>query len=60
MRRFTGITAALMLLPFSAFAALLVLLWIFWENLGDVTLRVYDDYRPHALVPPQKNRDKQL
>ena len=45
MRIFLGIAAVLILLPFSALAALLVLLWMFWEKLGDLTLRVYDDYQ---------------
>lgn len=44
MKNVIGLSAGLMLLPFPRFALLLVLLWMFWENLGDLTLRIYDDY----------------
>jgi len=32
-------------LPYPRLAALLVLLWMFWEELGDLTLGAYDDYQ---------------
>ena len=44
MRKFIGVAASLMLWPFPELAGLLVFLWLFWENLGDLTLRIYDDY----------------
>ena len=44
LRKFIGVAASLMLWPFPELAGLLVFLWLFWENLGDLTLRIYDDY----------------
>ena len=43
LKKLIGVAAVLILLPFSALAALLVLLWMFWEKLGNLTLKVYDD-----------------
>lgn len=45
MKKVIGGTAVLMLLPYPRLAALLVLLWMFWEELGDLTLGAYDDYQ---------------
>lgn len=46
-----------MFLPFPRFALFLVLLWMFWENLGDLTLRTYDDYQ---LIKTEKALKKSL
>lgn len=43
MRRALGVAAALLMWPCPEFAGLLFFLYVFWENLGDLTLRVYDD-----------------
>ena len=45
MKKVVGVTAALILLPYPELAFLLFLLWIFWEELGSLTLEVYDDYQ---------------
>ena len=45
LKRFIGVAAVLVLLPVSAFAAFLALLWIFSEKLGNLTLAVYDDHQ---------------
>ncbi len=45
MRIGIGVAAGLMLLPCPEFAVVLFFLWVFWENLGNLTLRVYDDYQ---------------
>ena len=45
MKKVIGGTAVLILLPYPRLAALLVLLWMFWEELGDLTLGAYDDYQ---------------
>jgi hypothetical protein len=44
LRKFIGVTASLMLWPFPELAGVLVFLWLFWENLGDLTLRIYDEH----------------
>lgn len=55
LKAIIGVAAVLILFPFSAFAALLVLLWMFWEKLGNLTLRVYDDYqRNQGLRSPRR------
>lgn len=45
MRIVIGVAAGLTWLPCPEFAVLLFFLWVFWENLGNLTLRVYDDYK---------------
>jgi hypothetical protein len=45
LRKFIGVAASLMLWPFPELAGLLVFIWLFWENLGDLTLRIYEDYQ---------------
>jgi len=45
LKKAVGVTAALMVLPYPEIAFLLFALWIFWEDLGDLTLKVYDDYK---------------
>jgi hypothetical protein len=45
LKKFIGVGAALLFWAYPEFVALLFLLWLFWENLGDLTLRIYDDYR---------------
>jgi hypothetical protein len=45
LKKLIGGAAALMFLPFPRVAALLALLWMFWEELGDLTLGAYDDYQ---------------
>ena len=45
LRKFIGVAASLMLWPFPELAGLLVFLWLFWENLGDLTVRIYDDFQ---------------
>lgn len=45
MKKFIGMAAGLALVPYPEFAVLLFFLWLFWENLGDLTLRIYDDRR---------------
>ena len=51
MKKFIGVGAALMFWAYPEFVALLLLLWMFWENLGDLTLRIYDD---HQLLKTEK------
>lgn len=51
MKKVVGVTAALILLPYPELAFLLFLLWIFWEDLGNLTLKVYDD---HQLAKTEK------
>jgi hypothetical protein len=43
LRRVLGVAAALMTYLSPEFAGLLFFLLVFWESLGDLTLRVYDD-----------------
>jgi hypothetical protein len=45
LKVFVGIAAVFILMPYSEFVVLLVLLWVFWEDLGSLTLKVCDDYR---------------
>jgi hypothetical protein len=45
LRKLIGVGAGLMLLPYVGFTVLLFFLWMFWENLGNLTLSVYDDYQ---------------
>lgn len=45
MKKFIGVAAGLALVPYPEFAVLLFFLWLFWENLGNLTLRIYDDRR---------------
>ncbi len=45
LKKSVGAIAALLLWPYPEFAGLLVFLWVFWENLGDCTLRAYEDYQ---------------
>ena len=45
MKKAVGVTAAWIVLPYPELAFLLFLLWIFWEELGNLTLNVYDDYQ---------------
>ena len=35
----------MLIVPYPEFAVLLFFLCMFWENLGDLTLRIYDDYQ---------------
>ena len=35
----------MMLWPLPEFAVILFFLWLFWENLGDLTLSIYDDFQ---------------
>ena len=51
MKKFIGVGAALMFWAYPEFVALLLLLWMFRENLGDLTLRIYDD---HQLLKTEK------
>ena len=44
MKKFIAVAASLMLWPFPELAGLLVFLVLFWENLGDLTLTIYDDH----------------
>ena len=44
MKRAIVVPACLLIVPYPEFAVLLFFLCIFWENLGDLTLRIYDDY----------------
>ena len=44
MKKVIAVAFGLMLLPYLGFAVLLYFLWMFWENLGNLTLSVYDDY----------------
>jgi hypothetical protein len=44
LKKAVGVAAALIVLPYPEIAFLLFALWIFWEDLGDLTLQVYDDY----------------
>jgi hypothetical protein len=50
LKALIGVAVVLILLPFSALAALLVLLWMFWEKLGNLTLKVYDDYQRNKVI----------
>ena len=45
MKKVIGVAAGLMLWPFPEFAVILFFLWLFWENLGDLTLRIHDDFQ---------------
>jgi hypothetical protein len=45
LKRLIGVGAALMFWIYPEFVALLVLLWMFWESLGDLTLSIYDDFK---------------
>lgn len=45
MRIAIGVAVGLTWLPCPEFAALLLFLWMFWESLANLTLRVYDDYQ---------------
>ena len=45
MRKLIGVAVALMLWPFPELAGLLVFLWLFWENLGDLTLTIHEEYK---------------
>ncbi|MGO8815123.1 MAG: hypothetical protein ACLQVG_10765 [Terriglobia bacterium] len=45
MKKAVGVAAALIVLPYPELAFLLFLLWTFWEDLGNLTLKVYDDYK---------------
>jgi hypothetical protein len=45
MKKVIGVAAGLTLWPFPELAGLLVFLWLFWENLGDLTLNIYDDFQ---------------
>lgn len=51
MKKSVGVAAALMVWLSPEFAVLLFLLFVFWENLGDLTLKVYDD---HQLMKTEK------
>lgn len=51
MKKFIGVAAGLALVPYPEFAVLLFFLWMFWENLGDLTLRIHDG---HQLVNTQE------
>ncbi|MGD0227148.1 MAG: hypothetical protein ABSF71_32885 [Terriglobia bacterium] len=56
MKRLVGVAAALMMSPCPEFAGLLFFLYLFWENLGDLTLRIYDD----QLMKVEKARTGRL
>ena len=43
MRKFVGVAATVMMWPSPELAGLLFFLYVFWENLGDLTLLIYDD-----------------
>ena len=45
MKKFIGVAAGVMLWPLPEFAVILFFLWLFWENLGDLTLSIYDDFQ---------------
>ena len=51
MKRAIVVPACLLIVPYPEFAVLLFFLCIFWENLGDLTLRIYDD---HQLTKTEK------
>ncbi|MGO8813057.1 MAG: hypothetical protein ACLQVG_00105 [Terriglobia bacterium] len=51
MKKFVGVAAALMTCLCPEFAVLLFFLYVFWENLGDLTLSIYDD---HQLTKTEK------
>jgi hypothetical protein len=50
LKIFIRVAAVLIMMPFSAVAALLVLLWMFWEKLGELTLTVYEDYKGTRVI----------
>jgi hypothetical protein len=43
LKRLVGVAAALMMWSCPEFAGLLFFLYVFWEKLGNLTLRIYDD-----------------
>ena len=51
MKKFVGVAAALMTCLCPEFAVLLFFLYVFWENLGDLTLSIYAD---HQLMKTEK------
>ena len=57
LRKFIGVAASLMLWPFPELAGLLVFLWLFWENLGDLTLRIYDE---HHMTKTQETLEESI
>ncbi|MGD0225103.1 MAG: hypothetical protein ABSF71_22470 [Terriglobia bacterium] len=56
MRKFVGVAATVMMWPSPELAGLLFFLYVFWENLGDLTLRIYDD----QLMKTDKSRKGNL
>ena len=51
MKKTVGVAAALIVWLSPEFAMLLFLLFVFWENLGDLAAKVYDD---HQLMKTEK------
>ena len=56
LTKLIGVGAGLMLLPYVGFAVLLFFLWMFWENLGNLTLSVYDDYQLSKAEKARKGK----
>jgi hypothetical protein len=57
LKKLLGVAAALMIAPCPEFAGLLFFLCVFWDNLGDMTLRIYDD---HQLMKSEQVRERSL
>ena len=56
MRKFVGVAATVMMWSSPELAGLLFFLYVLWENLGDLTLRIYDD----QLMKTEKAREGSL
>jgi hypothetical protein len=56
LKRLVGVAAVLMMWSCPEFAGLLFFLYVFWEKLGDLTLRIYDD----QLMKVEKARNGSL